>query len=48
MPPSSTRPQFAANDATPNGAQIAPLRERVAAATLAGETVELLADRALH
>jgi DNA ligase-associated metallophosphoesterase len=48
MPPSSIRSLFSAADGTPNDARVAPLREGVAIATLAGESVELLADRALH
>jgi DNA ligase-associated metallophosphoesterase len=48
IPRSATRSLFSGATGTPSGLQVAPLREGVAIATLAGETVELLADRALH
>lgn len=48
MPPSSTHPLFPVATHTPNGPQVAPLRDGVAITTLAGETVELLAERALY
>lgn len=48
IPRSANGPLFSAADPAPNGARIVPLREGAATATLAGETVELLADRALH
>jgi len=48
IPRSSTPSLFSAVTGTPNGLQVAPLREGVAIATLAGETVELHAERAMH
>ena len=48
MSPSSTHSLFPVTTGTPNGLQVAPLREGVAIATLAGESVELHAERAMH
>ncbi len=48
MPAPSTRSLSALADGVPEGVGVAPVREGIATTTLAGETVELLADRALH
>ena len=44
----ATRSLFAVATGTPDGLHVAPLREGVAIATLAGESVELHAERAMH